>query len=301
MLDLYKVYRGYKQRLARAKSEEEILLATGIVEIMKELLDAPTLKNCNQLGKAEDQYLQYKKRGENYSDAVAVAIRSKKYEINRPYINQINVNNYNPDYGYIYVAVSEDKPGEVKLGFTTDKINKRLSSMKAKYQYKSLTLYFSQWISKPAEVEKLVSDQLNSVRSSAMRRHDSIEWYRASPDAVAELIRTALLKQPAVDAITLSKSSVTQQDESCGREERSGINADTLLLTPSPALAAIVGADPLPRTEVVTRVWKHITLLKLQDAMNHRMLNADTKLLAVFGKPRIDMFDMAGFLTQHLK
>lgn len=72
-------------------------------------------------------------------------------------------------------------------------------------------------------------------------------------------------------------------------------------LTPSPQLAAVVGAAPLPRTEVVKKVWDHIKAAKLQDPANKRMINADDKLRAVFGKPQVTMFEMTKLLNSHLK
>jgi chromatin remodeling complex protein RSC6 len=72
-------------------------------------------------------------------------------------------------------------------------------------------------------------------------------------------------------------------------------------LTPSPALAAVVGAAPLPRTEVVKQLWVYIKKNKLQDAINKRMINADAKLKEVFGKVQVSMFEMAGLIGKHLK
>ncbi|MFN5097521.1 MAG: SWIB/MDM2 domain-containing protein [Limnohabitans sp.] len=72
-------------------------------------------------------------------------------------------------------------------------------------------------------------------------------------------------------------------------------------LTPSPALAAVVGATPLPRTEVVSKMWVYIKKHKLQDATNRRAINADDKLKAVFGKAQVTMFEMAGLIGKHLK
>ncbi len=71
-------------------------------------------------------------------------------------------------------------------------------------------------------------------------------------------------------------------------------------LTPSPALAAIVGAAPLPRTEVVSKMWVYIKKHKLQDEANKRMVNADAKLKEVFGKAQVSMFEMAGLIGKHL-
>ena len=72
-------------------------------------------------------------------------------------------------------------------------------------------------------------------------------------------------------------------------------------LTPSAALASIVGDKPLPRTEVVKRLWDYIKKGKLQDAVNKRMINADEKLKQVFGKAQANMFEMTGLVGKHLK
>lgn len=72
-------------------------------------------------------------------------------------------------------------------------------------------------------------------------------------------------------------------------------------LTPSPALAAVVGAEPLPRTEIISKLWVYIKAHKLQDAANKRMINADAKLKEVFGKPQVSMFEMAGLIGKHVK
>ena len=72
-------------------------------------------------------------------------------------------------------------------------------------------------------------------------------------------------------------------------------------LTPSAALAAVVGATPLPRTEVVSKMWVYIKKHNLQDATNRRAINADDKLKAVFGKAQVTMFELAGLIGKHLK
>ena len=71
-------------------------------------------------------------------------------------------------------------------------------------------------------------------------------------------------------------------------------------LTPSPALAAIVGTKPLPRTEVTKKVWDYIKANKLQDAKNKRNINADAKLKEIFKKPQVSMFEMTKLISAHL-
>jgi upstream activation factor subunit UAF30 len=72
-------------------------------------------------------------------------------------------------------------------------------------------------------------------------------------------------------------------------------------LTLSPALAAVVGDKPLPRTEIVSKLWVYIKAKDLQDKLNKRMINADEKLRAVFGKAQVSMFEMAGLIGKHVK
>ncbi len=73
-------------------------------------------------------------------------------------------------------------------------------------------------------------------------------------------------------------------------------------MTPSAALAAVVGGSPMPRTEVTKKIWDYIKKNKLQDAVNRRLINADEKLKAVFGgKGKVSMFEMTKLVSNHLK
>ena len=73
-------------------------------------------------------------------------------------------------------------------------------------------------------------------------------------------------------------------------------------VTPSATLAEVVGSTPIPRTEVTKKLWAYIKRKGLQDAKNRRMINADDKLLPVFGgKKQVSMFDMTKLVGKHLK
>jgi len=73
-------------------------------------------------------------------------------------------------------------------------------------------------------------------------------------------------------------------------------------LQPSQELAAIVGSDPLPRPEMVSKVWEYIKTHKLQNPQNKREIMADEKLQAVFGgKNKVSMFEINKHLAEHLK
>ncbi len=70
---------------------------------------------------------------------------------------------------------------------------------------------------------------------------------------------------------------------------------------PDDVLAAVVGAKPIPRTEVVKKLWEYIKKNKLQDAKNKRNINADDKLKLVFdGKKQVNMFEMTKLVSKHL-
>ena len=72
-------------------------------------------------------------------------------------------------------------------------------------------------------------------------------------------------------------------------------------LTPSAALAAVVGSKPLPRTEIVKQMWVYIKNNKLQDAKERRNINADANLLKVFGgKKTVSMFELAKLIGKHV-
>lgn len=72
-------------------------------------------------------------------------------------------------------------------------------------------------------------------------------------------------------------------------------------LTPSAALAEVVGAKPLPRTEVTKKVWEYIKKHKLQNAENKRNIDADDKLKVIFGgKKQVSMFEMTKLISAHL-
>lgn len=72
-------------------------------------------------------------------------------------------------------------------------------------------------------------------------------------------------------------------------------------LKPSAELGAIVGTNPLPRGEVVSKVWEYIKKHNLQNPENKREIMADDKLKKVFGKDKCSMFEMNKHLAAHLK
>ncbi len=86
------------------------------------------------------------------------------------------------------------------------------------------------------------------------------------------------------------------------KEVTGSVSAFMKPLTPSEELAVIVGAEPLPRTQVTKKLWEYIKKNQLQDPDNRRNINADQALLPIFdGKKQVSMFEMTKLVSKHLK
>ncbi|MFO0594577.1 MAG: SWIB/MDM2 domain-containing protein [Myxococcaceae bacterium] len=98
-----------------------------------------------------------------------------------------------------------------------------------------------------------------------------------------------------------TEDEADEDEDSDEVESRTPARAFMQPFTPSPALAAIVGSDPLTRVEMTKRVWSYIAKNKLQDPQNKRFIRLDAALKAIFGdQDRINMFEMTVALNRHL-
>jgi chromatin remodeling complex protein RSC6 len=109
-------------------------------------------------------------------------------------------------------------------------------------------------------------------------------------------------KKPAKKAAPAKKKPAAKKPAKKAAGKRKPNAAFMKAMTPSAVLAAVVGASPMPRTEVTKKIWDYIKKNKLQDAINRRLINADEKLRAVFGgKGKVSMFEMTKLVSNHLK
>ncbi|MFC7651060.1 SWIB/MDM2 domain-containing protein [Pseudoduganella danionis] len=121
----------------------------------------------------------------------------------------------------------------------------------------------------------------------------------AAPAKKAAAAKPAAAKKAAPAKAAAAKPAAVKKAPAAPRKPNA---AFMKAMTPSAALAAVVGAAPLPRTEVTKKVWDYIKKLDLQDPANRRMINADDKLKAVFGgKAQVSMFEMTKLISDHLK
>jgi len=187
-LDLYAKYKAFHLRHKKAFGEKQKLYAAECLDLMRNLLNKPNLSNAGLLQKAEQKFLLYSQSNLLHSKEIISAIRFNDYEINRPYINKNFLSGHNPEVGYVYVAVSSDRKKEVKIGYTTLELERRLQKFKTRYDLKNFELYFGVWTSYPAEVEGLVCEELKPFLSSGNSWSGSIEWFRVSPEVATTLI-----------------------------------------------------------------------------------------------------------------
>jgi chromatin remodeling complex protein RSC6 len=101
--------------------------------------------------------------------------------------------------------------------------------------------------------------------------------------------------------MSMSNAVQTEQDHAGTKAPRKPNPALMKPLQPSTELAGVVGSSPLPRTEVVSKMWEYIKKNNLQNPENKREILADDKLQPIFGKKKVTMFEMNKHIAQHLK
>ena len=101
-----------------------------------------------------------------------------------------------------------------------------------------------------------------------------------------------------------ARKSASKAKKTAGKKKKSGRKPNAAFMapvTPSATLSEVVGAKPIPRTEVTKRLWAYIKKNKLQDQKNKRMIKADATLKPVFGgKATVNMFEMTKLVNKHL-
>ncbi len=121
---------------------------------------------------------------------------------------------------------------------------------------------------------------------------------KATSKAASKKTSTASKAAPAKAA---SKKSAAPKKAAAKKAARKPNAAFMAPLMPSDLLAEVVGNKPLPRTEIVKKIWDYIKKNDLQDKANTRMINADAKLKPVFGKDQISMFELAKVVNNQIK
>jgi chromatin remodeling complex protein RSC6 len=121
---------------------------------------------------------------------------------------------------------------------------------------------------------------------------------KKAPAKPAAAKKAAPAKKAAVAAKAPAKKAAAKT--AAPAVKRTANAAFMKAVTPSPQLAAIIGATPMPRTEVTKKLWEYIKAHKLQDAAKKTNINADAKLKEIFKKPQVTMFEMTKLVSAHL-
>ncbi|MFC1582284.1 SWIB/MDM2 domain-containing protein [Planctomycetota bacterium] len=114
--------------------------------------------------------------------------------------------------------------------------------------------------------------------------------------------KKAAKKKPAKKKKAVKKKAAKKKPakKKAAKKKRKANPAFMKALTPSDALAAVVGKKPLPRTQVVKKIWAYIKKNDLQNPKNRRNILADDKLKPIFKKKEVTMFEMTKILNGHL-
>jgi upstream activation factor subunit UAF30 len=138
-----------------------------------------------------------------------------------------------------------------------------------------------------SDSKRIVTNPLNSIIMA-----------KASSKAAG---KTATKKAAAKKATTKSSGATATKKAAPKKAARKPNAAFMAPLTPDAMLAEVVGSKPLPRTEIVKKVWDYIKKTGMQDKTNKRMINADAKLKPLFGKGQISMFELAKIVNDHIQ
>ncbi len=113
--------------------------------------------------------------------------------------------------------------------------------------------------------------------------------------------KKAAPKKPPTKAAPAKTAAKKAPAKKAPAKKRAPSAAFMKAMTPSAALAAIIGDKALPRTEVTKKLWEYIKKNGLQDSAKRTMINADGKLKEIFKKAQVSMFEMTKLINEHLK
>jgi chromatin remodeling complex protein RSC6 len=106
-------------------------------------------------------------------------------------------------------------------------------------------------------------------------------------------------KAPAKKAV--AKKKAAPKKAAVKKAKRKPSAALMKAMMPSALLAAVVGNKPLPRGQIIKKLWAYIKKFDLQDKVNKRLIHADEKLKGIFGgKSPVNMFEMTKLVSKHI-
>ena len=186
IINLYETYRKVKQR-ARHSFGSQRKIAMQATEAAKLILESPTIKSVRAFKKFDNEWLIGARRNSiSIADEFESAIRSKNYEIVKPYSSFQT--DWDPEIGFLYCFASNDYPGNVKIGATEDSMELRLNTYKARRKLNHLKVVIAVWTKFPARKEKKIHDILHPHKFYPPTIKKSNEWFQITQKRAKELI-----------------------------------------------------------------------------------------------------------------
>jgi hypothetical protein len=190
--DLWQITKLVKQRYGRTKDDYQKELAWLAYQSMKLVREDPSIENAEEFFDTEQDFLFHPNTRRNtvsYSERVLEAVKSNNYNYDsRPNINYAGNEKNTPDLGYVYVARSDTKPNQIKIGYTTMKLEKRMQTYKTRYGYSiNITAYAFVYLPNKFEIE--LHRALTELRVSGLERNDSNEWFYGDEELVIGWIK----------------------------------------------------------------------------------------------------------------
>ena len=154
-------------------------------------------------------------------------------------------------------------------------------------------------------VKKKAATKKVATKKAAPKATKKAATKKAAPKATKKAAAPKATKKVAAKATTTTKKAAAPKAAKAPKAKkvktaRKPNAAFMKALQPSAILAEIVGSKPLPRTQVVSKIWDYIKKHNLQNPKNKRNIIADDKLAKLFGKKEVTMFELAGIVGKHL-
>lgn len=196
--DLWQITKLVKQRYSRTKDEHQKELAWLAYQSMKIVREDPSIENAQKFVDIEQDFLFHPKTKTNavsYSERVFEAIKSNNFNYDsKPNINFAGNDTNAPDKGYLYIACSDIKPGQIKIGYTTLTLRKREQKYKIRYGY-SINITDYAFVEFPHKFEIELHRALTLLRVSGFESQESNEWFYCDKDEVIDFINTIAVNE----------------------------------------------------------------------------------------------------------
>lgn len=191
VIDIAKIYQKIKSREERDRGREWSHIAIDARNAAKNIILNPTLKAVAKFTKIEKIWLAHRDSFlEPVSGNFADAIRSGNWESSYSTINNLNTG-YDPARGWIYLLVSDDRVGQIKIGATKNELRDRLVRFR-RINSVDATFHWAQWVSWPARLESAMHFHYKDRRTAGNTVGESNEWFHVSPRSAMMLAKKIL-------------------------------------------------------------------------------------------------------------